>query len=224
LSSQYTIRKASAGLSLNADWNDPVWAGAQELEIGHFRAESSSHWPRTFAKLLYSEDGIGGIFLVHDRYVRCTRSNYFDEVWKDSCVEFFVQPKPDRGYFNFEFNCGGAFLCSYIIDPERTPNGFKAFTRVPWEVGKQIQVRTSLPRVIEKEIAEPTVWTLQFFIPYSLFEPFAGKLGKVAGQVWHGNFFKCAEEVSHPHWASWSPVDEFNFHLPRCFGEIRFEG
>jgi hypothetical protein len=31
-----------------------------------------------------------------------------------------------------------------------------------------------------------------------------------------------AEENSHPHWAAWAPVDEFNFHLPRCFGELRF--
>ena len=219
---QYSIRKISAGLGLKADWNDPAWAGAQVLEIAQFRPESSSHRPQTSAKLLYSEQGICGIFRVQDRYVRCTRSNYFDEVCKDSCVEFFAQPKPDRGYFNFEFNCGGAFLCSYIIDPERTPNGFRAFTKLPWEVAGQIQVRASLPRIIEKEISEPTLWTLQFFIPFSLFEPFAGKLGHIFGQVWRGNFFKCAEEVSHPHWASWLPVDEFNFHLPKCFGTIRF--
>jgi hypothetical protein len=48
-------------------------------------------------------------------------------------------------------------------------------------------------------------------------------LGKIGGQSWRGNFFKCAEEISHPHWASWSPVDELNFHLPRCFGTIHFE-
>ena len=46
----------------------------------------------------------------------------------------------------------------------------------------------------------------------------------VEGEVWRGNFFKCVEENSHPHWASWSPVDEFNFHLPQCFGVLRFEG
>src|SRR5882672_5495923 len=109
----YQIQKASTVLPLNADWNAPAWAGAEQLEIAHFRPESSSHRPKTFVKLLYSHDALHGIYQVHDRYVRCVRSNYFDEVWKDSCVEFFAQPKPDRGYFNFEFNCGGAFLCSY---------------------------------------------------------------------------------------------------------------
>jgi len=217
------MRKTVAALPLGAAWEDPAWAAAQTLEVSHFRPESSDHRPRTFAKLLYSEEGIHGIYQVHDRYVRCIRSNYFDDVWKDSCVEFFAQPKLDRGYFNFEFNCGGAFLCNYIINPERGPGGFKEFTRIPWEVGRKIQVRSSLPRIIQKEISEPTVWTLRFFIPFSLFEPFAGKLEKIPGQVWRGNFFKCAEDLSHPHWASWSAVDEFNFHLARCFGTLLFE-
>ena len=48
-----------------------------------------------------------------------------------------------------------------------------------------------------------------------------GPIGAASGQVWRGNFFKCAEDISHPHWAAWSPVDEFNFHLPRCFGAIQ---
>jgi hypothetical protein len=222
MTAQCAIQKSLGELPLGTPWDDPAWTPAQVIEITHFRPESSDHRPRTFVKLLHSDRGIHGIFQVHDRFVRCIRSNYFDEVWKDSCVEFFAQPKSDRGYFNFEFNCGGAFLCSYIIDPQRTANGFKSFTKLPWEVGRQIQVRPSLPPVIEREISEPTVWTLQFFIPFCLFEPFAGKLENVSGQVWRGNFFKCAEEVSHPHWAAWSPVDEFNFHLPRCFGAIRF--
>jgi len=42
-----------------------------------------------------------------------------DEVWKDSCVEFFIQPRPDAGYFNLEMNAGGAHLCCYIEDPAR---------------------------------------------------------------------------------------------------------
>lgn len=163
------------------------------------------------------------MFHVQDRYVRCVRTDYGSEVWKDSCVEFFVQPKLEAGYFNFEFNCGGAFLCSYIVDPTRTPDGFKKFTKLPAEISRPIQVRTSLPRVVEPEIAEPSEWRLQFFIPFSLLEGFVGRLGEVAGQTWRGNVFKCAEDNSHPHWAAWSPVDEFNFHLPRCFGELRFE-
>ncbi|HWX20219.1 MAG TPA: carbohydrate-binding family 9-like protein [Candidatus Binatia bacterium] len=218
----YTIRGADGTPKLETDWHDPFWSQAETLEISHFLPESSSHHPRTQVRLLYDERGIRGIFQVHDQYVRCVRTNYFDEVWKDSCVEFFAEPQPDRGYFNFEFNCGGAFLCCHILDPERVPGGFREFTKVPASLGGQIKVCSSLPSRIEAEIADPVVWTLRFSIPFAFFEHYLGPLGDTKGQVWRGNFFKCAEEISHPHWAAWAPVDKFDFHRPECFGTLRF--
>ena len=218
----YIVRTAVAAPPLEAQWSDPVWELAETLEIQHFRPESSDHHPRTAARLLYDARGIHGIFRVQDRYVRCLGTQYHDPVWQDSCVEFFAQPKPDRGYFNFEFNCGAAFLCCHITNPERTPEGFKEFVKVPADLGPMIQARSSLPQRIDPELAEPVVWTLGFFIPFTLFEHYLGPLGAARGQVWRGNFFKCAEHNSHPHWASWSPVDEFNFHRPNCFGTMLF--
>lgn len=218
----YTARFAPRPPALDDDWDSSAWAGGETLEVCHFRPESSAHRPRTFARLLHSPAGLSGIFRVADRFVRCMHTEYGSTVWKDSCVEFFAQPKPDRGYLNFEFNCGGAHLCSHIVNPERTPDGFKQFTRIPAALGRTVQVCSSLPRVVEPEHAEPVTWTLRFFIPFALFEHYVGPLGALAGQTWRGNFFKCAEEVSQPHWAAWSPVDAFNFHLPHCFGAINF--
>ncbi len=218
----YTIRRAATAPQIDAQWPDSDWEQAETLQIEHVRPESSDHHPLTSARLLYDEQGIHGIFRVQDRYVRCQRTQYHDPVWKDSCVEFFARPQPDRGYFNFEFNCGGAFLCCHITNPERTPEGFKEYVKVPADIGRTIQARSSLPQRVEPEIKEPLVWTLSFFIPFTLFEHYLGPLGAATGQVWRGNFFKCAEDNSHPHWASWSPVDEFNFHRPNCFGTIRF--
>jgi hypothetical protein len=219
----YTIRRANPVPQLSADWSDPVWEQAETLEIQHFRPEGSDHHPRTVARLLYDAPGIYGIFRAQERCVRCRRTQYHDEVWKDSCVEFFAAPKPDRGYFNFEFNCGGAFLCNHITNHERTTDGFKEFVKLPADIGQTIRARSSLPPRIDPEITEEVIWTLGFFIPFTLFEHYLGPLGEVAGQVWRGNFFKCADESSHPHWGSWAPVDEFNFHRPNCFGTVRFD-
>ena len=219
----YTVRTTNAAPPLDAQWTDPVWEQAETLEIRHFRPENSDHRPHTSARLLYDARGIYCAFRVQDRYVRCLRTQYQGEVWKDSCVEFFAQPKPDRGYFNFEFNCGAAFLCCHITNPERTLEGFKEFIKVPASLGQMIQDRSSLPPRIDPEIKEPVVWTLNFFIPFALFEHYLGPLGPITDQVWRGNFFKCAEDNSHPHWASWSPVDAFNFHRPNCFGTIQFD-
>ncbi len=208
---------------LTADWDAPAWASAEIARVASFRPESSAHRPEVTARLMWDEEALHGIFLVRDRYVRCLRSRYFDDVWKDSCVEFFVEPQPDKGYFNFEFNCGGAHLCNYITDPTRGPGGSLARAeKLPPELGQMTQTRSTLPPIVEPEITEPVVWTLQFRIPLRTLEHYVGPVGPLPGRTWRANFFKCGDETSHPHWASWAPVDELNFHLPRCFGTLVF--
>jgi len=197
------------------------WREVPPLAVDYFLPQSGAHRPRTLLRLAHDGETMHGLFEVVDRFVRCTRTGYGSEVWKDSCVEIFVEPKPGRGYFSFEFNCGGAFLVNHIVDPTRTVAGFQQFTRVPERAAKTVRIITSLPPVTEPERVEAVDWTLQFAIPFSLLAQYVGPLGEVSGQTWRGNFFKCAEENSQPHWAAWSPVDEFNFHLPRCFGELR---
>jgi hypothetical protein len=220
---QYTIQPANVKPTLTAaDGSCRVWSEVEAVSVNKFLPESSVHRPQTRAQLLYEPQGLHGRFQVEDRFVRCVRTEYGSEVWKDSCVEFFVEPKPGRGYFNFEFNSGGAFLVNHIVDPGRTADGFKEFVRIPKSVAGAVRVRASLPPVSEPEITEPITWTLEFSIPFTLLETYVGALGAVAGQRWRGNFYKCAEDNSHPHWAAWSPVDEFNFHRPHCFGELRF--
>ena len=191
--------------------------------VASFRPESSSHRPETSLRLLHNGRTIAGIYQVRDQFVRAVRTSYFDEVWKDSCVEIFLQPKPNGGYFNLEMNAAGAHLCCYIEDATRIPGGFQKYAKLPPEIGKRIRVQSSFGKSVNPERAEPVTWQVCFSIPLEVFEEYTGSLGTLSGQSWRGNFFKCAEEISHPHWASWAPVDEFNFHLPRCFGTIDFQ-
>ncbi len=214
----YTISK----VPVRPDEANNFWRSIPTDELSYFLPQSSDHRPRTEVRLCHDLQGIHGLFEVEDRFVRCVRTDYGSEVWKDGCVEFFVEPKPARGYFNFEFNGGGAFLVNHIVDPTRTADGFKAFARIPEAIARPVRVRSSLPPVVEPEISEAVTWELEFFLPFTLLENYVGRLGEVAGQTWRGNFYKCAEENSHPHWAAWSPVDDFNFHRPDCFGELRF--
>lgn len=219
----YLIRCSKLCPDMTGAWDSPAWQQADTAVLSHFRPEGSSHRPNTLVRLLYNAHGIFGIFRAEDRYVRCVRTAYMDEVYKDSCVEFFVHPGQGRGYFNFEFNCGGALRCSYIIDPARAGSGFKDCIHLTPDDGRMISVYHSLPSVINHEITEPVTWVLEFFIPVELLEKYAGPLGQIAGRQGRGNFYKCGDETSHPHWASWTPLDSRNFHLPRCFGMLEFE-
>ncbi|WXL25722.1 carbohydrate-binding family 9-like protein [Ectopseudomonas mendocina] len=224
---QYVIRYLETLPPVTADWHASHWQTADVMSIDQFRRESSHHRPITQAKLLYSEQGVQGIFKVQDRYVRCVTTQFQDMVCNDSCVEIFLQPKPQasdgNGYISVEMSGNGTLLSYYITDAERTADGFKAFSKLTPEQGQQIRVQSTLPAVVEPEITEPTEWCLEFFIPFSVLEAYVGKLGQLSGQTWRINLFKCADQTSHPHWASWQPVPELNFHMPDTFGWVRFE-
>ena len=187
-----------------------------------FRPESSAHRPVVQAKLLYSLEGIYGLYRVQDRFVRCVHRRYQDPVYKDSCVEFFIQPIDDKGYFNFEFSCGGALRASYIEDPTRTGRGFRAYTRLTKQDSRQVIIYHSLPSLVDPERQDAVTWYLEFYIPHELLEKYTGSVDTTPGSIWRANLFKCADQTSHPHWAAWSPVDALNFHLPHCFGKLRF--
>jgi hypothetical protein len=218
----YTIQRTRCAPELAGLWDSPAWRQAQPLTLSHVRPESSDHRPLTQARLLYDGSQVYVIFRVEDRFVRSVHSAYGDMVCRDSCVEFFVKPKVDKGYLNFECNAGGTLLASYITDHTRVPGGFKQFVRLPAADGNQVRVFHSLPAVVEPEVQTPATWTAQLHIPLALLAKYVGPMADPAGQTWSANFYKCGDETSHPHWLSWSPVNALNFHLPDCFGELRF--
>ena len=210
--------------ALDSDWNDVPWSDAPTLQVAEYHPNSSSHRPITEAKMLYDDTGLHGVFRVEDCHIICRNLEYQSPVYKDSCVEFFAKPKEEKGYFNFEMNCSGTLLLQYIEDPARTPDGFASFIRVPKEIGGSVRVQGAFSGPIETEITEPLEWNLSFFIPFRVFETYAGPLGCVSGQVWRANFHKCADESSHPHWGAWSRMaDRLDFHNPDQFGILTFE-
>lgn len=145
---------------------------------------------------------------------------------EDSCVEFFVQPAGSVGYFNFEVNAGGTLLVYFIEDPTRGRNGalFARFTELPLDLIEQIGIRNSLPRVVDPEITSWTHWTIDLTIPFSVLDRYAPGASERLDRPWRGNFHKCGDRTSHPHWASWSDIGEFlRFHQPEKFGQLVFD-
>ena len=220
----YVIQRTAVKPALRGAWDDPIWASAPILAVDQFHSRGSGHHPVTRAKLLYDAEGLYVIFDVQDRYVQCVNTQPQSSVCQDSCVEFFVQPRPPGAYFNFEINCGGTPLVHYMEDWQRIPGrGFKKFTPLPAALLDSLRIYHSLPQRIQPERPEPVHWRIEYVIPFKLFEHYLGPLGNPAGQVWRANLYKCADKTSHPHWASWSPITgELNFHQPQYFGTLEF--
>jgi hypothetical protein len=210
---------------ITCDWESSLWKDVPPLAIDQFHASSSDHHPIVHAKIAHSGSAVHAIYRVQDRYVKSVGMKFQDMVCWDSCVEFFIEPKVNRGYFNFEMNCGGTLLVYYIEDPTPGPNGkFNKLDFVAPEHGALVRIQTTMPRSTPVEIEQPIEWRLAVSIPLAVMEPYVGEIGNLAGQTWNANLYKCGDRTSHPHWASWSNIGQLcAFHQPAKFGEIQFE-
>jgi len=213
----YTIAPASVTPELQGLWDGPAWGSCIALEVKNFHANTLSRHPRTQAKVLYDADHVYVHFKVEDNHVQCVYTNYQDAVCRDSCVEFFVQPKEGKGYFNFEINCGGTMLLYYMGDKER------GNLSVPWSQAKEVRIFKNMPLTTPTPIATPVTWQIEFAIPIKLLEAYVGPLSRTPGSVWKANFYKCGGDPRYNHWASWAPIKPaLNFHVPECFAPIMF--
>jgi len=218
----YKVKKASGAVEINGQWQQGRWEKADVLEIKNYMGEKPVHFPQTSAKLLYDDDNIYVFFQVIDKYVRCRAGQTNGPVWLDSCVEFFFTPEADvtDRYFNLEANCGGTILLRYN-DVKKEQQEFASGTDC-----RQIEIFHNMPDLIESEIEGPLTWFLQYKLPIKLISKYYDTANKPDSAVrWRANFYKCADNSSHPHWLSWTYVDnpEPNFHLPEFFGVLEFE-
>lgn len=135
------------------------------------------------------------------------------EVWKDSCVEFFVT-FDGLIYYNIETNCIGKVLVA--SGPERNN-------------------RTSVPQVFLNKIVRESslgnkavnlgagLWEMSLTIPVDLFH--LNSIQSLNNLRANANFYKCGDDLNPPHFLSWNPIESKtpDFHLPQFFGKIHFE-
>ena len=199
---------------------DHLPADSQWLSIDHFHPDSSEHRPVTQAALGVSPRALLLWFRVQDRFVLARRQGYQQDVCRDSCVEFFFQPAGQAGYFNVEINCGGAILLKYNLRPRQSEP-------LPTIALDEVQIETTLPPRIDPELSGPTTWLIACTLPLDVLRPYLPEtveLPPPPGATWRGNFYKCGDETSHPHWGSWSPIGKVkDFHQPQQFGTLRFD-
>jgi hypothetical protein len=145
-------------------------------------------------------------YVVKNDFMRAHAVNDQEAVWEDSCVEFFM--KSDENYRNFEFNSLG--VCLSAVGPNRSSR-----TPLPASELDQILRFSSLTMESLPAEGEKCDWELTVAIPLSL-------LAVKAGTKFSGNFYKCGDLTSVPHFLSWAPISTPNpdFHRPEFFAEI----
>jgi len=217
---KYSVKKLAEPIAIDANWDKPSWQQVDALVINQHMGDEPDHRPKVLAKLAWDDEALYIIYQVADQYVRAVAKNYQDSVCKDSCAEFFFTPGTDLGlsYFNIEINCGGTMLFWWHPEVgEAVP--------VADEDCDQMEIAHSLPKIVDPEIETPTTWSLEYRLPYSVLEKYCSNVTKpAAGAVWKANLYKCGDATSHPHWLTWSYVENPTpkFHMPEYFGRLQF--
>lgn len=217
----YTVTRINQPVEINAEWDKEPWNSIATLHLNNHMGEDPDPRPEVHAKVAYDEEALYVIFHVQDQYVRCVVNEYQGPVWTDSCVEFFFTPGTDitKGYFNLETNCGGTALFAY--QEERGVGR----VNIPESDFEKIDLAHSMPSIVDPEITEPVTWTLEYRLPVEILTGYSDVTKPDSGVQWRANFYKIASDTSHPHYLTWSFVDNPTpqFHLPEFFGTIIFE-
>jgi hypothetical protein len=198
--------------------DNKIWDKANSLKISNYLWMNNSYKPDVFAKLLYSNRYVYVYFKVYEKRVRIQYPNFGDDVYKDSCVEFFINLFPEKSddYFNIEINAIGALLIGVGKDGDDLKRRY--FKK---EETDGIEIYPSIKEPISG-IHGADYWTLYYRIPIRFFEDYYKE--QFTSDEAIGNFYKCGDETEFEHYGAWNKVENPtpNFHLPQYFGTIIF--
>ncbi len=215
------VRRRSPAAAPGAGWDDAPWRMVIPQPLQCHMGRMPDHFPKTAVKIAYADGAVWVMFRVEDRFVRAVAQGHQARVCGDSCVEFFFTPgaDPTAGYFNLEMNCGGTMLFHYHSTDRH------GYREIPVSDCERIPCAHSLPRKVDPEIRDAVTWTVEYAMPVELLRRYGPVREPEPGAIWRGNFYKCADDTSHPHWLTWSPVDHPtpDFHRPHTFGRLVFQ-
>ncbi len=168
-------------------------------------------------RIAHSNNQIWLKFYVYEENVLAQMTQTNSATHKDSCVEFFLDPKQDGNYYNFEFNCIGTIHLAY--GPNR---GERKFIE-PYIIEENIQIKSTLGELPFDGKRGGHSWEMTIVIPSEVLVH--EKNLQFGGLTAKANFYKCGDNTSKPHYLSWNPVgtNSPDFHQPDFFGNLVFE-
>ncbi len=181
------------------------------------------NWPKEFpyaphveCRLAHTGRNLIIRFDVEEKYTAARVDRDNGEVWTDSCVETFIA-LDQAGYYNFETTCIGKMLLAFR--KERNVDVVPASQQIIDTVKRT----PSMPVATFEERVGDNRWSLKIEIPASAL--FKHKLEAWDGVKARMNLYKCGDNLSHPHFLSWNPIDvpAPDFHRPEFFREVVFE-
>ena len=135
-------------------------------------------------------------------------TNFFDNVYEDSCMECFFHFERGGKYINCEMNSNGTALIA--VGPDR-------FDRT--------RIDTFITPPTVKAVKEADKWSVEVYFPLTDIRTVLGDVSLEKGTKFFANFYKCGNKTEIPHFVTWSLIDmpKPDFHQSKYFGELVIE-
>lgn len=174
--------------------------------------------PETFGCLAWDDEHIHVYMRSYDKYIRAEVTCDNGDIFEDSCMEFFFNPMPGiyEGFFNVEVNSLGYLYlaCGPEILEKRTLLKSDKYNHFGVEIRKEPKIHGS------------GYWDFCASIPFKYIEEHLPDFKPHNNMHFTGNFFKCGDKTSYPHYGCWSeiiPDSEIpQFYRIKYFGGIDF--
>lgn len=178
--------------------------------------EEYPYHPKVTAQIAWNENELFLKYKVKEQAVKAEITENNGRVWTDSCVEFFLSPEGNDEYYNLEMTCIGTALLGFRKKGGTAEHGTEE------QIGSIRRV-SSLGSTPFAERKEETEWEITVAIPWKVF--FKHHLKPMKGTKYRGNFYKCGDELTVPHFVSWTKIktEKPCFHVPEFFGGLEFE-
>ena len=185
------------------------------LKVDQLNWAEYPYQPNVQVEIAWKEAGISLVFNVQEHNIRAEETQINGKVHQDSCVEFFISPRSDGNYYNFEFNCIGTPHVAY-------GRGRGNREKLPVEVIRQLTIHSSLGNQPFTEKSGEFSWQLSVEIPISCL--IHDELSSFDGLNAKANFYKCGDDLAQPHFITWNPVltVQPDYHQYPFFGELNF--
>ena len=193
------------------------WEALPALGISRYLWLGNGYEPKVEARAGCSDHYLYVRFEAFEKRVRVRHLDFQSAVYKDSCVEMFIDPFPEKGlgYLNFETNAAGAMLLGF-------GTGRHGRKRISPDDLAGFRIQGTVPGAWDGPTGADS-WTVRYRVPQMLFRKCYGETLRpgVAGRA---NFYICGDETEVPHYGAWSPPDSPtpDFHRPESFGSIVF--
>ena len=213
------VPKLQGALTLDGDFNEPVWARAAVL--GPFVPAGGQGAAResTVVRAWYDDTALYLGWTCLDTDIQSTFTARDSKFWEEEVVEFFVTRGELTRYYELQWNpLGGEF--DAIIRNTLDDRGVSRKFEGDWSyTAKGMRSAVKVRGTVQKSEDRDESWHVEVSIPFA---DLGGPAPK-PGEVWRANFYRFNRGTGNPiEMLSWSAPILNGFHQPARFGFLEF--